>query len=292
MSIPSHHNARNLHLPMQALGATGTVLPILGYGVSGSLATPLIGEAHANHLIKHARELGVSVFDTAPFYGNGLAEKRLGIGLKHSDADHHFPRPFIITKGGTHRVGRKMWKDFSLEGLSHQLKASRERLPHIDAFFLHGPSNEDLTPQLFKNLEQLKSDGWFQFIGIAGRGPELNTAIASGVFDLLMAPIHKNLPAQDLDRIEKARTQNLGVIAIEALAPAARGIRLSLAPADLWYSARAIAHRKAFLKKQYSADDCLKWVCRSGLADIILSTTTRIDHLRSNAASCTPTLEI
>ncbi len=268
------------------------MLPILGYGVSGSLSTPLISDNHANHLIKQARQLGISVFDTAPFYGDGLAEKRLGAGLQLSDVDHHFARPFIITKGGTNRVGRKMWKDFSLEGLTQQLKGSRERLPHIDAFFLHGPSIEDLTPQLFKHIDQLKSDGWFQFIGIAGRGPELNSAISSGVFDLIMAPIHKNLPAHDLDRIEKARTQNLGIIAIEALAPAARGIRLSLNPADLWYSARAIAHRKAFQKTQYSADECLRWVSQSGLADIILSTTTRLDHLRSNAASCTPALEI
>ncbi len=279
-------------LPMRALGATGAVLPILGFGVSGVLASPLVSQAQVNNLTRTARRLGITVFDTAPFYGDGVAEQRLKIALEKSNDTEHLPPPFIITKAGTHRVGRKMWKDFSIKGLRAQLSDSKSRLPHIDAFFLHGPSENDLTPQLLAELQKLKQDGLFKYLGIAGRGHELDKAISSNSFDLIMAPIHRNLPFQDLERLEKAQIQNLGVIGIEALAPAAQGIRLSLNPSDMWYSARAILHGKGFQKQQMTAHECLNWVKHSGLADIILSTTSRIEHLHSNAASCSDKLEI
>lgn len=277
---------------MNALGATGVVLPFLGFGVSGALSSPLVSSQQASKLIEEARKLGISVFDTAPFYGEGLAETRLSAGLQTSISNENLPPPFIITKGGTHRVGRKIWKDFSIDGLRKQLIDSHTRLPHIDAFFLHGPAQEDLTPELFKGLSELKAEGLFKFAGVAGRGNELDTAISSNAFDLIMAPLHKQLPPNDLERIETARMKNIGIIGIEALAPAARGIRLSLKPSDLWYSARAIKQNKSFSIPKYTADDCLKWIVQSGLADIVLSTTTKQENLAANVASCTYELEI
>lgn len=288
-SIPLSQSPK---IPIQALGTTGRMLPFLGFGVSGSLGTPLISDNQVSRLIDQAITQGISVFDTAPFYGNGLAETRLGNTLRSSTDQNTKSRPFVITKGGTFGAGKKIWKDFSIEGLTQQLAESRERLPHIDAFFLHGPSKQDLSPQLLSHLEKLRDDGWFTYLGVAGRSTELDHAIAIDNVDLIMAPIHKNLPASDLERIEKARISNKGTIGIEVLSPTAKGIRISLKPTDIWYSARAIMRGKALLSPQTSADDCFQWIRRSGLADVILSTTTNKHHLGSNISSCSQELEI
>ena len=283
---------QNAILPVRPLGATGSVLPILGFGISGALSSPAISHSKAINLIAEARQLGISVFDTAPFYGNGLAEQRLADGLNSTAMLSHLPPPFIITKGGTFRKDRTVQKDFSYHALRQQLVESTSRLGQVDAFFVHGPGNANLSEELFNVLARLKSEGLFKFSGIAGRGSELDKAIDSEAFDIVMAPLHADLPAKDLDRLETARSKNIGIIGIEALAPAAQGIRLSLKPADLWYSARAIARRKILPTQHLSASQCLRWVTQSGLADIVLSTTTRSKNLIDNVRSCSEKVEI
>lgn len=282
----------NNTIPARALGATGKVLPLLGFGISGALSAPIVSDDQVIKLVAQARHLGISVFDTAPFYENGLAEERLAMGLESTASQSHLPPPFIITKGGTFRNGRQFHKDFSFDALKQQLIESSSRLGSIDAFFLHGPGIHDLTDQLFNDLSRLKEEGFFKFAGIAGRGSELDKAIESEAFDIIMAPLHAELPAQDLDRLEFARSRNIGIIGIEALAPAAKGVRLSLKPTDIWYSARAMFRRKPFLRQSLTADECLQWVSQSGLADIILTTTTRPENLRANIISCSEKLEI
>lgn len=58
-------------------------LPILGFGGAplGNLFAPL-EDVDAAELVRHAFEAGVRYFDTAPHYGNGLSEHRLGAALR------------------------------------------------------------------------------------------------------------------------------------------------------------------------------------------------------------------
>ena len=265
-------------LPRRALGRTGIVTPVLGFGVSGPLASNIVSASHVRRLVRKAADQGVEFFDTAPFYGNGLAESRLSEAL---DATGNRPT-LISTKGGTRLVGGQYIKDFSIDGLKQQLKESLQRLPRIDAFFLHGPPKRVLTPDLFNELNAWRERGCFRFLGIAGRGQELDVAIASDAFDLIMAPAHKNLPPADLDRLEHARSLGLGVIGIECLAPAARGVRLSLRPTDVWYSLRAVLRQRPQRHHAATAKACLSWTLNSGLVDIALISTTRPSNLADN----------
>ncbi len=265
-------------LPRRALGRTGMVLPVLGLGVAGPLAAPITTGRLASQLVGTALDYGVEVFDTAPFYGAGRAEKRLGQAL--SAAPHR--RASVFTKGGTRRQGGRLIKDFTAAGLRKQIESSLTRLPKIDVFFLHGPSPEHLTRDMLDALAMMQVHGLFKHLGVAGRGPELDTAIATGAFDVVMAPVHQKLPGPDLERLENARTQGLGVVAIEALSPAAKGPRMSLKPADLWYTARALRHGKRTDPSAPEVDECLSWVLNSGLADIVLMGTTRIENLIGN----------
>src|SRR3954447_17400069 len=49
--------------------------------------------------IRHARELGVNLFDTAQGYGFGASERLLGRALR-DDLDNHRDEVVIATKGG------------------------------------------------------------------------------------------------------------------------------------------------------------------------------------------------
>lgn len=268
-------------LPRRALGRTGLVVPVLGFGVSGALASPLASATLTQRLVRDAAVMGVEFFDTAPFYGAGRAETRLGAALKELPGRC----AIISTKGGTRRVGRRYVKDFSIEGLRAQLQESRARLPRIDAFFLHGPAPDALTRELISELKKLQAKGYFRHLGVAGRGGELDAAIDTGAFDLLMAPAHKLLSTVELDRLEYARMTGMGVIGIECLAPAARGVRWSLRPSDLWYSARAVLRGSQGRPRRdagLSAEACLTWTLNSGLVDIAMITTTRPDNLAAN----------
>src|SRR4051812_28780317 len=61
---------------------------LLGFGGAplGNLYTPL-SDAEAVALVRHAWARGVRYFDTAPHYGNGLSEHRLGAALRDQPRD-------------------------------------------------------------------------------------------------------------------------------------------------------------------------------------------------------------
>src|SRR5690606_35549221 len=105
------------------LGTTGARLPILGFGVSGPHATGLVPHARTVRLIRQALEAGAALFDTAPFYGDGEAETRLGDALAGARA-----RAFIVSKTGTVRRGRTLKKNFAPGHIIASCEESLRRL--------------------------------------------------------------------------------------------------------------------------------------------------------------------
>ncbi|MCH2402142.1 MAG: aldo/keto reductase, partial [Pirellulales bacterium] len=66
----------------RAIGNTDVQVTALGFG-GGPLGQmgDEISEDAASSLVSAAWASGVRYFDTAPLYGHGLSEKRLGVGL-------------------------------------------------------------------------------------------------------------------------------------------------------------------------------------------------------------------
>src|SRR5262245_30210394 len=81
------------------IGATGLEVSVLGFGGAGSgnLYRPPPDE-DASAAVRTSFATGVRLFDTAPFYGFGLSESRIGTALAGAQ-----PRPVISTK-----VGRRL----------------------------------------------------------------------------------------------------------------------------------------------------------------------------------------
>jgi len=80
----------------RAVGTTGLEVTTLGFGGAGigNLYRQL-DEQDALAAVRTSFASGVRYFDTAPFYGFGLSERRLGVALAQAQ-----PRPVISTKVG------------------------------------------------------------------------------------------------------------------------------------------------------------------------------------------------
>jgi D-threo-aldose 1-dehydrogenase len=112
---------------------------------------PAQGRDRCPAAIDCAWSLGIRHFDTAPLFGSGLAELRLGEALRDRPRDQ-----FTIST----KVGRLLRPgtpdpsfpgalpfgpifDFSREGLRRSLEESLQRLQmeHVDIVFLHDPDD-------------------------------------------------------------------------------------------------------------------------------------------------------
>lgn len=271
------------------LGATGGQVSALGFGVSGPHGTALVPPEETVRLIRQAFEGGVTLFDTAPFYGGGECERRLAAALKALPRD----AVFLCTKAGSSRSGfRRMSKDFSPGALRASLEGSLQRLGvnHIDAFLLHGPDPKAFTDELFTGLERMKREGLIRFAGVCGRGGELADAIDSGGFDLVMAPVNQDCARHAGLWIKAAKARGMGVLGIETMKPAMHRFRLPTTLADFWYLARGLVTPAAQPQETGAAPGerraapaaHLHWAIQEAGVDCALVTTTRAAHLKSN----------
>ena len=122
--------------PEPAAGAGGLRLPRIGLG------TGLHGEVSEQQsvaTIEHALHCGVRFFDTAPLYGNGLAEERLGIGLRGIPRDSYVLNTKVGILSGT--VSGDFDYDFSAAGVQRCFERSLRRLgvERVDILHLHEP---------------------------------------------------------------------------------------------------------------------------------------------------------
>lgn len=178
---------------MTTLGTSGVPVSALGFGaaVIGNLFTEVTDE-QAHQSVTAAWQRGIRYFDTAPHYGLGLSEQRLGEALKA------YPRSeFTIstkvgrrlepsTAGGDDLANcfavpatrRRVW-DFSADGIRRTLEASLERLglDRVDVVYLHDPDDhaEQAFDEGYPALEKLRSEGVVGAIGAGMNQAEMLT---------------------------------------------------------------------------------------------------------------------
>ena len=117
-------------------GEQGLRLPRIGLGTGLHGEVP---EAQSVATIEHALACGVRFFDTAPLYGNGLSEERLGIALRGVPRDSYVLNTKVgILSGG---VTGGFDYDFSAAGVERCFERSLRRLgiERIDVLHLHEP---------------------------------------------------------------------------------------------------------------------------------------------------------
>lgn len=119
-------------------------------------------------LVREAVNKGVTFFDTAPNYGNGMSEKILGNALEGLDSDI-----FINTKTGHDRTGKI---DFSLESITQSIYKSLDALKRerLDSVILHNPNGDILRGETehYSRLISLKKQGVIDGYGVSIDTPE------------------------------------------------------------------------------------------------------------------------
>jgi D-threo-aldose 1-dehydrogenase len=165
---------------------TGIKLTTLGFGAApaGNLYQAMTDEdAHAT--FEAAWAAGIRYFDTAPHYGLGLSERRLGTFLRTRPCDElvvstKVGRLLVPSPETAHRkdpdifevpaATRRVW-DFSRDGVLRSLEASLERtgLDRVDVVYLHDPDEhwEQAAREALPALVELRDQG---VVGAVGAG--------------------------------------------------------------------------------------------------------------------------
>lgn len=200
-------------LPMVQLGETGRSLPRLGLGGYPIVRQPT-DEAGAA-VVRRAIELGVRYLDTAPSYGDGTSERRIGLAIRDVDRDSLY----IATKT----------LERSADGARRELERSLELLgtEYVDSVQVH--EVHDDVGRIFekgavvKALEKARDEGLIRHIGVTvHRNPRYAlAALERYPFATALVPVNP-LDVQHLSFIREllpvAKSKGVGVIAMKVYA--------------------------------------------------------------------------
>jgi D-threo-aldose 1-dehydrogenase len=217
------------------LGRTGLVVTRLGFGSAsiGGLFTP-VADHDAQSLVRHAWDLGIRYFDTAPLYGYGASERRIGAALAGERRDE-----FVLSTkvgrlvrdpadiGPGDEIDRQSFDgrddafyaisgperivfDYSGDGVRRSLEESLERLgvDRIDIAFIHDPDDhwQVALDGAYPALARLREQGVIRAIGAGmnqsemlarfARETDIDAVLVAGRYTLLdQGALDELLPA-------------------------------------------------------------------------------------------------
>lgn len=153
-------------------------------------------------MVEAAWDAGLRFFDTAPLYGSGLAEQRLGTVLRTKPRDEFV----LMTK-----VGRLLREDappdpgetfkgmpplnpvfdFSYDGVMRSVEESLSRLgmDRVEVLLIHDPDDnyEQALTGAYRALDTLRSEGTIRAVGAGMNQNEMLTRFARDAnFDLFL----------------------------------------------------------------------------------------------------------
>ena len=173
-------------VPKKPLGRTGVQVSAMGLGGYhlGSAET----DQAANEIVAKALDHGVTFFDNAWEYHDGLSEERLGKALKGKRQ-----QAFVMTKVCTHGRDKKV----AMRMLEESLR--RLQTDHLDLWQIHEVVYDNDPDLIFapngaaEALVDAKQQGKVRFIGFTGhKDPEIHLKMLSHnfPFDTVQMPLN------------------------------------------------------------------------------------------------------
>jgi D-threo-aldose 1-dehydrogenase len=230
---------------MRRIGSTDVEVTVLGLGGTAYAGMyESVGDDEAVKTIRQAFDSGIRYFDTAPLYGHGSSEMRLGNALKAFDRES-----LVISS----KVGRVMEPapvaaierdvfddpmpyrpvfDFTRTGTERSFRESLERLQttYLDICLVHDPDQSAAIiledPQADVHVAQVMRDTWPALAELRDQGvvraigvgmnqwPMLRDFVETGKFDcILLAGRYTLLDQSSLDQLLPAcERHNVSVI--------------------------------------------------------------------------------
>ena len=227
----------------------------LGFGAAnlGNLYRE-VSDEQAWAVLDAAWAAGIRYYDTAPHYGLGLSERRLGaflatkprgefvlstkVGRLLRPNPDHDGELDLANDFAVPAALKRVW-DFSAEGIRASLDESLERLglDRVDVLYLHDPDKHDLDAadrEAYPAMMALRDEGRVGAVGVgsmsvdaltrAARTPGLDLLMVAGRLTLAEQPAAAEVVPAALDngiRLVAAGVYNSGLLATNA--PSADG---------------------------------------------------------------------
>jgi D-threo-aldose 1-dehydrogenase len=184
-----------------------------------------VSDDEGHRVVEAAWNAGIRYFDTAPLYGSGLAEHRLGMVLRNKPRSE-----FVLST----KVGRLLRRDapadpnqsfkglpplnpvfdFSYDGVMRSVEESLSRLglDHVDVLLIHDPDDhyEEALTGAYRALDRLRSEGTIKAVGAGmnqagmltrfGREADFDCFLLAGRYTMLDQSGAKELLPLCLDR--------------------------------------------------------------------------------------------
>jgi aryl-alcohol dehydrogenase-like predicted oxidoreductase len=204
-------------LEYRKLGKTGRTVSAIGFGawaIGGGFGS--VDDADSLRALHAAADAGVTLFDTADVYGDGLSEKLIGQFLRDRSGEPHF----VATK-----IGRRAPLDLSEytpRAFRDWIDRSRENLGvhRLDLVQLHClPTGIYYRPEIFGALDELASLGAIAAYGVSVERVEegLKAIEFPGVATVqIIYNMVRQRPAEYF--LAEARRRDVGVLARVPLA--------------------------------------------------------------------------
>jgi aryl-alcohol dehydrogenase-like predicted oxidoreductase len=235
-------------------------LGLIGIGKPwGVVPNAVPTEQAAIALLEFAYALGIRYFDTAPSYGDGVSEDRIGRFLR-SLAPEQRATVTAATKFGEHwnADAGEPYADHSFDALRRSLERSVERMGRLDVLQLHKTTPAALASEDVARAWELATS-----LGIGRIGPSVSEiesarlAIADPRYSVMQLPYNASYTALE-PAFEGA---------------AARGMSLVV---NRPFAMGAIAGKKR---------DAFRFILQRQFTGVILTGTTSREHLRKNWAA-------
>ncbi|MBK9390879.1 MAG: aldo/keto reductase [Bacteroidetes bacterium] len=201
-------------LPQRRLGRTNRMVSCLGFGGGSQWCNwPVKDEILQNH-IDHAIKLGITYFDTARSYGNGLSETRYGKFL----TPKYRNQIFLNSKTG----------ERTYDGVMRDIETSLGLLKtdHLDNYCIHSLDKIEDVNTLpsptggYKAFLKLKEQGVVKNIGFSYHkwNDASQKALKEFDVDIVMCPMNATRSNGNEDyMIPLAQKRDLGIIAIKIM---------------------------------------------------------------------------
>jgi D-threo-aldose 1-dehydrogenase len=139
-----------------------------------------VSDDEAHRVIEAAWDAGIRYFDTAPLYGFGLSEERLGTVLRTKPRDQFVISTKVgrLLRAGAPPEPGQAWKgtppvnpvfDFSYDATMRSVDESLSRLglDRVDVLLIHDPDQhfEQALSGAYRALDRLRADGTVRAIG-------------------------------------------------------------------------------------------------------------------------------
>jgi len=218
------------HAASVRLGPAGIEVSRLGLGTSslGGMFAPVAHE-QATDVVASALERGLRYLDTAPLYGLGLSERRVGGALaavERSSFTLSTKVGRLLRDEGTSGAEPEepgMWPesqgvvsvlDYSADGVRRSLEESLARLgvDHVDIAYVHDPDDhlDEAIGAAVPALERLRDEGLIRAFGFGMNHPEplarvvretsVDCVLVAGRYTLLDQTAHAELLPLCLER--------------------------------------------------------------------------------------------